>query len=102
MDNEERNFDYKQIDEIIHSRIRLSIISILISEEKADFNFLKSRTGATDGNISVHLRKLEDAGYIEVEKRFQDRKPQTLYSLTSEGRKAFSDYLKTLEDMLNL
>jgi DNA-binding MarR family transcriptional regulator len=102
MDKDERSFEYKQIDEIIHSRIRLSIISILVSVEEADFNFLKNRTGATDGNISVHLRKLEDAGYVEVEKRFIDRKPQSLYRLTPEGKKAFAEYLKKLEDMLNL
>ncbi|MBN2858073.1 MAG: transcriptional regulator [Candidatus Delongbacteria bacterium] len=93
-------FDYTLLDEIIHSRIRLAIISVLISVEEADFNFLKQNVNATDGNLSVHLKKIEEAGYLSVEKLFVDRKPQTKYRLTEAGREAFEKYVERLEKML--
>lgn len=93
-------FDYQQLDDVIHSRIRLAVMSLLITVEEAEFNFLKEKVNATDGNMSVHLKKLEDAGYVSVKKEFVNRKPRTMYSLTKNGRKAFEVYLAQLEKMI--
>lgn len=93
-------FDHQQIDDIIHSRIRLAIISLLISVEEAEFNFIKEKVNTTDGNLSVHIKKLEEAGYVSVKKEFIDRKPRTTYALTKNGRKAFEDYLDNLENLI--
>jgi len=93
-------FDYQQLDEIIHSRIRLAVMAVLVSVETADFTFLREKVGATDGNLSVHLRKLEEAGYISVDKRFADRKPVSSYKLTAKGRKAFEIYIERLEKLI--
>ncbi|MGE5498173.1 MAG: winged helix-turn-helix domain-containing protein [Syntrophothermus sp.] len=93
-------FDYQQLDEIIHSRIRLAILSVLISVDEADFNFLKEKVNTTDGNLSVHLRKLEEAGYLIMKKEFVDRKPRSIYFLSVNGKKAFEIYIKRLEKML--
>ena len=94
-------FDYKQLDDIIHSRIRLAIISVLVSVKEADFSFLKKQVNATDGNLSVHLKKLEDAGYLEVEKSFFNRKPISRYQLTQLGIDAFKKYVERLEKLIN-
>ena len=94
------DFDYQQLDEIIHSRIRLAVMALLITVGEAEFNFLKDKVNTTDGNLSIHLRKLEDAGYIVVRKEFVDRKPQTKYKLVDKGRKAFANYFERLEKML--
>ena len=93
-------FDHQQIDDIIHSRIRLAIISLLISLEEADFNFIKEKVNTTDGNLSVHIKKLEEAGYVSVKKEFIDRKPRTTYSITKNGQKAFENYLDHLEKLI--
>jgi len=93
-------FDYQNLDDLIHSRIRLAIISVLVAVEEADFNFLKEKVNATDGNLSVHLKKLEDANYISVKKEFVDRKPKTVYSLTKIGIKAFELYVAQLEKLI--
>ncbi len=93
-------FDYQQLDELIHSRIRLAIMAVLVSVEEAEFTFLREKTGATDGNLSVHLSKLEDAGYITVTKRFVAKKPVTSYRLSRKGRKAFENYVTRLEEMI--
>ena len=93
-------FDYQNLDDLIHSRIRLAIISVLVAVEEADFNFLKEKVNATDGNLSVHLKKLEDAKYISVKKEFVDRKPKTVYSLTKIGIKAFELYVAQLEKLI--
>lgn len=95
-----KNYDYQAIDDLIHSRIRLAIMSILLVGEDAEFNFIKKKINATDGNLSVHLRKLEEAKYISVKKEFIDRKPVSKYSLTELGRTAFEDYIKKLEEMI--
>ena len=95
------DFDYQQLDDIIHSRIRLAIMALLISVEEAEFLFIKDKVNATDGNLSVHLKKLEDADYISVNKEFVDRKPRTMYSLTKTGKKAFELYIERLEKFLN-
>ena len=94
------DFDYQQLDDIIHSRIRLAIISVLISVEEAEFNFLKEKVNTTDGNLSVHIRKLEEASYVSVKKQFVDRKPKTVYSLSAKGKKAFEIYVERLEKMI--
>lgn len=93
-------FDYQQLDDIIHARIRLAIIAVLISVEEAEFNFLKEKVNTTDGNLSTHLRKLEDAKYISVKKEFLDRKPKSYYSLTKVGKQAFEIYVDRLGKLL--
>jgi DNA-binding MarR family transcriptional regulator len=94
------DFDYQQLDDIIHSRIRLAVMSVLVSVEEADFTFLRDKINATDGNISVHLRKLEDAGYVSVNKSFVERKPATSFRLTTKGKKAFELYIERLESFI--
>lgn len=95
-----KDFDYQQLDEIIHSRIRLAIMSVLISVEEAEFNFLKEKVNTTDGNLSTHLKKLEDTGYIAVSKTFQNRKPVSRYILTKKGKQAFEIYIQKLENLI--
>jgi DNA-binding transcriptional ArsR family regulator len=94
------DFDYAAIDEILHSRVRLAIVAFLAGARTADFATVREATKTTDGNASIHLRKLEDAGYIAVQKRFAARKPQTLYSLTERGRGALLAYVAHLETLL--
>jgi DNA-binding MarR family transcriptional regulator len=94
-------FDYQQLDDIIHARIRLAVMSILAVVEAAEFTYLRDRTGATDGNLGAHLRKLEDAGYVAVDKQFEDRRPVTRYNLTAKGREAFRRYVERLGDMVS-
>ena len=94
------DFDYQQLDEVIHSRIRLAIMAVLISVDEAEFTFLREKVGATDGNLSIHLKKLEEAGYIEVTKQFVAKKPVTSYKLNHKGRKAFEAYIDKLEAMV--
>lgn len=93
-------FEYQQLDEIIHSRIRLAVVSILATVEEAEFAYLRDRTGATDGNLGAHLRKLEDAGYVLADKLFENRKPVTRYALTETGREAFGRYIDALGRMI--
>lgn len=90
------DFDISGIDEVIHGRIRLGIMAYLSSADMADFNELKSRLQTTDGNLSVHLRKLEEAGFVEVSKSFHGRKPLTRAQMTEAGRAAFLAYLDTM------
>lgn len=94
------DFNYQHIDDVIHSRIRLAIMAVLIAVDEADFNFLKEKVQATDGNLSVHLKKLEEAKYVGVKKIFVDRKPQSRYKLTAQGRKAFEAYVEQLEKLI--
>jgi len=94
------DFDYKSIDDVIHGRVRLSIMAYLSSVPAADFGALKLNTGVTDGNLSVHLRKLEDAGYVEARKQFVGRRPQTLCSLTEMGRDAWISYIDHMQGLL--
>jgi DNA-binding MarR family transcriptional regulator len=93
-------FDYQQLDEIIHSRIRLAIMAVLITVDEAEFTYLRDKVNATDGNLSTHLKKLEDAGYIAVSKSFIERKPVSIYLLTQNGRKAFEIYVERLEKLI--
>jgi DNA-binding transcriptional ArsR family regulator len=94
------DFDHSAIDELLQSRVRLAIVAFLASAGQADFSLLRDAIKTTDGNASVHLRKLEDAGYVAMEKRFANRKPQTTYALTARGRKALLDYVAHLESLL--
>ena len=89
-------FDIDDIDEVIHGRVRLGVMAYLSGAETAEFNELKARLQATDGNLSVHLRKLEEAGYVELLKTFQGRKPLTRARLTEAGRAAFVRYLDAI------
>ena len=93
-------FDYQQLDEIIHSKIRLVIMAFLISVESATFVNIREKIKTTDGNLSVHIRKLEEASYVSSTKRFIDRKPQTIIHLTEKGRDAFYKYVVELEKMI--
>jgi DNA-binding MarR family transcriptional regulator len=90
-------FDHNAIDDVIHGRIRLGVVAYLSAVESALFSELRDKVGATDGNLSAHLRKLEDAGYVAVAKSFVNRKPQTRLSLTADGRKAWSAWLTQIE-----
>ena len=94
------DFDYQQIDDTLHSRIRLAIVAALVSVQQADFNFLKDMVKTTDGNLSTHLRKLEEAGYVSSKKGFVERKPKTTYKITEKGRRALEEYVSTLEKFL--
>jgi DNA-binding MarR family transcriptional regulator len=93
-------FDIGKIDEVIHGRMRLGIIAYLVNADVADFNELKAALDATQGNLSVHLRKLEDAGYVTIEKGFLGRKPLTRVRLTELGRQAFADYLEAMSKLI--
>jgi len=93
-------FDIDTIDEVIHGRIRLGIMAYLSTAGTADFAALKARLQATDGNLSVHLRKLEEAGYVRIDKRFAGRKPLTEAVLTPEGRAAFLRYLDAMSRLV--
>lgn len=95
-------FDYQKIDDLIHSRIRLSIIALLVSREEATFIFIRNKIKATDGNLSVQLRKLENASLIKAKKEFVNRKPVSTYSITEKGKNSFSEYVKKIESLLNL
>lgn len=88
--------DLGRIDEVIHGRMRLGIMVYLADVETADFTELKTVLEATQGNLSVHLKKLEEAGYVAIEKSFRDNKPLTRITLTGEGRSAFAAYLEAL------
>jgi len=90
------DFDHAAIDEILHSRVRLAVVAFLAGAKTADFAAVRNATKTTDGNPSIHLRRLEDAGYIAMRKRFVARTPQTLYSLTEWGRQALLAYVANL------
>ncbi len=95
------DFDYRKLDDLIHSRVRLAIMAYLASAGEAGFAAMKTALKVTDGNLSVHLKKLEDAGYVAVDKRFVDRKPLTTAALTPEGRAAFEAYVKGLSGFIS-
>lgn len=92
--------DAVALDRVIHERMRLAILSALAGRDAATFAELKSLTGATDGNLSVHARRLEEAGYIECRKSFVARVPRTEYRLTAGGRKALQSYLDHMEALI--
>lgn len=93
-------FDIGRIDEVIHGRVRLGVMAYLSGVGTADFNELKARLQTTDGNLSVHLRKLEEAGFVDVSKTFQGRKPLTRATMTEAGRDAFVAYLDAMSGLV--
>ncbi|ROT02952.1 winged helix-turn-helix domain-containing protein [Lepagella muris] len=92
----------KELDPLLHSQLRLAVMSILMNVEEADFVYLKEKTSSTAGNLSVQLDKLSSAGYIAVEKGFVGKKPRTVCRVTDTGRKAFEEYVKDLRKLLNI
>ncbi len=93
---------FKYLNPLLHSELRLGIMSILISVEEADFVFIRERTGATAGNISVQIEKLSEAGYIEVEKGFAGKRTRTVCKITEKGVGAFEEYVDALKSYLNI
>jgi len=91
---------FKDLDPLLHSQLRLAIISILATVESADFNYLKEQTQATSGNLSVQINKLKEAGYIEVKKKFRGNYPHTICKITKLGIRKFNEYVEALEDYL--
>jgi len=92
---------FKDLDPLLHSQLRLAVISLLVSVKNAEFTYLKEQTKATAGNLSVQLQKLKEADYIEIEKSFKDNYPQTLCKITKTGLKAFEEYVKILKHYIN-
>jgi DNA-binding MarR family transcriptional regulator len=93
-------FDAQSLDEVIHGTARLGIMAYLSTAESADFTTLKDKLNLTDGNLSVHLKKLEDARYVRIDKRFVAKKPRTQVTITAQGRRAFAAYLDSLAPLM--
>lgn len=93
---------FKELNPLLHSELRLAVMSILLGVEEADFVFLRQETGATAGNLSVQLDKLARAGYIEIEKSFRGKMPRTVCRITDTGREAFAEYVAALKSYLKL
>lgn len=93
---------FKELDPILHSQLRLAVISLLISVKEAEFTFLKEKTNSTAGNLSVQINKLKEAGYIDVIKQFKENYPQTVCKITPRGIEAFDEYVKSLQTYLSL
>jgi DNA-binding PadR family transcriptional regulator len=89
-----------ELDPIVHGQLRLAIMSLLAAVEDADFKYLKEKTGSTDGNLGANLAKLEEAKYIAVKKKFVAKKPNSIYRLTAQGRKALANNVKALKELL--
>ena len=89
-------FDINDIDEVIHGRVRLGVMVVLAGAGTADFQTLKASLSVTDGNLSVHLSKLEEAGYVAIDKQFVGKRPQTTVRITGDWRRAFSGYLAAI------
>jgi DNA-binding HxlR family transcriptional regulator len=94
------DFNHQKLDDVIHSRIRLAIMSVLIGIDQAEFIFLKEQVNTTDGNLSIHLKKLEEAKYITTVKKFIKRKPVSIYRITQNGRTAFGKYVEQIEKFI--
>lgn len=92
---------FKDLDPILHSQLRLSIVSILMTVDEANFNFIKDTTKATSGNISIQIKNLQEAGYVKVKKSFKNNYPNTTVSITDKGIKAFEDYVSNLKNYIN-
>jgi DNA-binding MarR family transcriptional regulator len=92
---------FKDLDPLLHSQLRLAVVSLLISLDSAEFTFIKEKTNSTAGNLSVQLDKLSEAGYVSVEKSFKGKKPVTTCRITKKGIKAFEDYVNTLKQYIN-
>jgi DNA-binding transcriptional ArsR family regulator len=91
---------FKDLDPILHSQLRLAVMSLLISVKEAEFTFLREKTNSTAGNLSVQIQKLKDAGYIDVVKQFKDNYPQTVCKVTPSGVAAFERYVENLKTYL--
>ena len=89
-----------ELNPVIHGKLRLALLSLLAGVEQAEFTWLRSKTGSTDGNLGAQLLKLEEAGYVGVEKTFVMRKPQSIYRITESGREALQEYVKALKELL--
>lgn len=94
------SFGTDDLDPVIHGKLRLGVMAYLASSGSASFTELREKTGSTDGNLSTHLRKLEDAGYIKIDKRFEQRKPLSVVSLADKGRTAWITYLGKMQKLL--
>ncbi len=94
--------EFKDLDPILHSQLRLAIMSLLISVKEAEFTFIKEKTNATAGNLSVQLNKLKEVSYVEITKQFKDNYPLTLCKITLTGIQAFETYVKALQSYMNL
>ncbi len=92
---------YKDLDPLLHSQLRLTIISLLVASEKVDFTHIKEETKAASGNISIQIKKLQEAGYIKVEKSFKNNYPNTTLTITSKGIEAFETYVNNLKKYIN-
>ena len=92
--------EFKNLDPILHSQLRLAAMSLLISVKEAEFTFLKEKTNSTAGNLSVQLQKLKDAGYVEITKQFKNNYPQTLCKITLQGIAAFETYVQALQSYI--
>ncbi|WP_263358416.1 winged helix-turn-helix domain-containing protein [Acidicapsa ligni] len=92
--------DLPELNPIVHGKLRLALLSLLSTVEEAEFIWLRAKTGSTDGNLGAQLLKLEEAGYVAMEKKFVLRKPQTLYRMTASGRTALTDYVQALKRLL--
>jgi len=88
------------LNPVVHGKMRLALLSLLAGVDEAEFTWLRSKTGSTDGNLGAQLLKLEEAGYVGVEKRFVLRKPQTIYRITEAGRQALMEYVQALKQLL--
>lgn len=94
--SEDNIISFRELDPLLHSQLRLAVMSLLISLEEADFVYLREKTGSTAGNLSVQIEKLTQAQYIEVDKGYSGKKPRTTCRITPTGRKAFEEYLDAL------
>jgi DNA-binding HxlR family transcriptional regulator len=88
------------LNPVVHGKLRLALLTLLIGVDEAEFTWLREKTGATDGNLGAQLLKLEEAGYVAVEKKFVLRKPQSLYRVTNAGRAALTEYVQALKQLL--
>ena len=94
-------FDHTEIDDVIHGRLRLGVMAYLSTVSPAPFVELKAKVNATDGNLSTHLSKLEEASYVKIEKKFEGKKPLTLVHLTAKGRSAWIEYLNRIQALIS-
>lgn len=92
--------EFKELDPILHSQLRLAVVSLLISLKEAEFTFIREKTNASAGNLSVQIQKLKEAGYIDVIKQFKDNYPQTICKITPVGVNAFAEYVRNLQSYL--
>jgi DNA-binding PadR family transcriptional regulator len=89
-----------ELNPVIHGKVRLAVLSLLVGVDEAEFTWLRAKTGSTDGNLGAQLLKLEEAGYVSMDKRFVLRKPQTVYRITEQGRQALTEYVQALKQLL--